>query len=167
MQILSGGTTTLGVYDFKAGLNEFGKTDYWSAVSGGHPLNKRVMLSSGVIVQSTIPANTNNPNTNMTGWILEPSIGAIYNPLNAIFKPEQLNSTNFTSTLYSLMAEVSSNGGGTISIPDGLFEVDASVGLTIPDDVHLVMGKGTTIKPKPFTVGSYELIRIHDVKYVS
>lgn len=69
--ILSGGTTTLGVYDFKAGLDEFGKVDYWSAVSGGHPLNKRVMLSNGEIVQSTIPANTNNPNTNITGWKFE------------------------------------------------------------------------------------------------
>lgn len=68
--ILSGGTTTLGVYDFKAGLDEFGKVDYWSAVSGGHPLNKRVMLLTGEIVQSTIPANTNNPNVDMTGWLL-------------------------------------------------------------------------------------------------
>lgn len=67
--IVSGGTTTLGVYDFKAGLDEFGKVDYWSAVSGGHPLNKRVMLLTGEIVQSTIPANTNNPNSDMTGWL--------------------------------------------------------------------------------------------------
>ena len=35
---------------------------------GGYPLNARLMLSSGEIVQSTIANNTNNPNTDMTGW---------------------------------------------------------------------------------------------------
>lgn len=132
-----------------------------------YPLNARIALTTGEIVVSTIPSNANDPNSDMTGWVLESSIGAIYNPLNAIFKPEQLNSTNFTSTLNNLMASISSAGGGTVEVHDGLFEVDAATGLTIPNDVHLVMGKGTTIKAKPFTVGSYELIRIHDVKNVS
>lgn len=36
---------------------------------GGYPLNSRVMLDNGDIVQSTIPNNTNNPNTNTSGWL--------------------------------------------------------------------------------------------------
>lgn len=36
---------------------------------GGYPLNARVMLSNGDIVQSTIANNVNNPNSNMNGWV--------------------------------------------------------------------------------------------------
>lgn len=67
--ILSGGTTTLGVYDFKAGLDEFGKVDYWVSKVSGYPINQRVMLDDGDIVQNTIEGNTNDPNTDMTGWV--------------------------------------------------------------------------------------------------
>lgn len=36
---------------------------------GGYPLNARLMLSNGDIVQSTITNNINNPSSNMNGWI--------------------------------------------------------------------------------------------------
>lgn len=36
---------------------------------GGYPLNARLMLSNGDIVQSIIANNINNPNNNMTGWV--------------------------------------------------------------------------------------------------
>lgn len=35
---------------------------------GGYPLNARLMLDNGDIVQSTISNNVNNPNSDMTGW---------------------------------------------------------------------------------------------------
>lgn len=35
---------------------------------GGYPLNARLMLDNGDIVQSTIANNVNNPNSDMTGW---------------------------------------------------------------------------------------------------
>lgn len=66
--IVSGGTTTLGVYDFKAGLDEFGKINYWVSKVGGYPTNKLIMLSDGTVVQNTLNGNVNNPNTNLTGW---------------------------------------------------------------------------------------------------
>ena len=83
--ILSGGTTTLGVYDFKASLDKEassvnsanGETqqqinDYigttWYSKVGGYGVNDKARLDTGKVVVSTIPANTNNPNTNMTGW---------------------------------------------------------------------------------------------------
>lgn len=36
---------------------------------GGYPLNARLMLSNGDIVQSTIANNANDPNVVMTGWV--------------------------------------------------------------------------------------------------
>lgn len=41
---------------------------------GGYPLNARVMLSNGDIVQSTIANNVNNPNSNMNGWVRKGNI---------------------------------------------------------------------------------------------
>lgn len=35
---------------------------------GGYPLYARIMLSNGDIVRNTVANNTNNPNSNMTGW---------------------------------------------------------------------------------------------------
>ncbi|QVG64286.1 tail spike protein [Acinetobacter phage Bestia] len=40
----------------------------YAASIGGYPLNSRLMLDNGDIVQSTIANNINNPNNNMTGW---------------------------------------------------------------------------------------------------
>lgn len=38
---------------------------------GGYPLNARLQLDDGAEVISTIPSNTNNPNSDMTGWVLD------------------------------------------------------------------------------------------------
>lgn len=35
---------------------------------GGYPLNARLMLTNGAVVQSTIANNTNDPNADMDGW---------------------------------------------------------------------------------------------------
>lgn len=35
---------------------------------GGYPLHARIMKSDGEVVQNTLPNNTADPNTNMTGW---------------------------------------------------------------------------------------------------
>lgn len=67
--ITSGGTTTLGLYDFKTGIEQFGQTDYWVQKANGYPINKRIMLANGDIVKSTIDGNTNDPNVDMTGWV--------------------------------------------------------------------------------------------------
>lgn len=38
---------------------------------GGYPLNARLMLDNGDIVQSTIVNNVNNPNIGMAGWLMK------------------------------------------------------------------------------------------------
>lgn len=42
----------------------------WYSKIGGYNLHDRVTLLNGLEVRSTAPANTNNPNINMTGWVL-------------------------------------------------------------------------------------------------
>lgn len=37
---------------------------------GGYPLHARIMLSNGDIVRNTVANNSNNPNSDMTGWVL-------------------------------------------------------------------------------------------------
>lgn len=43
----------------------------YAAKIGGYPLNARLVLTTGEIVRSTVEANTNDPNTNMTGWVVD------------------------------------------------------------------------------------------------
>lgn len=38
---------------------------------GGYPLHARIMLTNGDIVRNTVANNTNNPNSNTTGWVFE------------------------------------------------------------------------------------------------
>lgn len=41
----------------------------WYARVGGYGANDKARLTNGDIVKSTVDGNTNNPNSNMTGWI--------------------------------------------------------------------------------------------------
>ena len=76
--ITSGGTTTLGLYDFKVEIEQFGQTGYWVQKANGYPINKRIMLANGDIVKSTVNGNTNDPNVNLTGWVKENSASQIF-----------------------------------------------------------------------------------------
>lgn len=42
----------------------------YESKTGGYALNERVQLATGDIVRSTIASNVNNPNVNMTGWVI-------------------------------------------------------------------------------------------------
>ena len=42
----------------------------YESKTGGYALNERVQLANGDIVRSTIPNNKNDPNVNMTGWVI-------------------------------------------------------------------------------------------------
>lgn len=44
---------------------------------GGYPLHARIALSNGDIVRNTVANNTNDPNSNMTGWINQSSAAGI------------------------------------------------------------------------------------------
>jgi len=77
--ISNGGTSTLGLYDFKRQVDNFGGVNYWTSISGGYLPNARVMLSNGDIVKNNTSGNlTNNPNTDMTGWVKTNSASQIF-----------------------------------------------------------------------------------------
>ena len=57
-------------------VNYNGGSKWYSRV-GGYKLNERVVLTNGDIVKSTIDGNVNNPNVDMTGWVLDSSDSAI------------------------------------------------------------------------------------------
>ncbi len=76
--ISSGRTTTLGLCDFKAGLDEFGRINYWASYPNGYQINKLIMLDNGDLVQNTVIGNTNNPNVDMTGWVKTNSASHIF-----------------------------------------------------------------------------------------
>ena len=50
-------------------LKQYAALPYESKTSG-YALNERVQLATGDIVRSTIPSNVNNPNVDMTGWVI-------------------------------------------------------------------------------------------------
>jgi len=85
--ISTGGTTTLGLYDFKSALDDFGRADYWVSKPSGYALNKRVLLTNGDVVKSTIADNTNNPNSNMTGWVSERILTVYSSQYNLVDDP--------------------------------------------------------------------------------
>lgn len=48
-------------------INDYNGATWYSKV-GGYQVNDKARLSTGEVVISTIPSNTNNPNVNMAGW---------------------------------------------------------------------------------------------------
>ena len=69
-----GGVPALAV-STAGGENQQDINDYngvkWRNKAGGYDSNARVMLDNGDIVISTIDGNTNNPNSDITGWEFE------------------------------------------------------------------------------------------------
>lgn len=116
--ISTGGTTTLGLYDFKSALDDFGRTDYWVSKPSGYPVNQRVMLSNGYIVLSTVPNNTTNPNTNMLGWISEEAYN-FKNRFKTVADPRDFGSPNNgvaddASGIREAVSYLQSIGGGIL-----------------------------------------------------
>lgn len=50
-------------------INDLGGVDYYPDRVRAYPLNGEVRLDNGDVVRSIEPNNTNNPNTNMSGWV--------------------------------------------------------------------------------------------------
>lgn len=111
--ISSGGTTTLGLYDFVVGIEQSGQVDYWVERAGGYPINKRVMLANGDIVKNTSPNNTNDPNSDMTGWVKENSASQIFDESGK--NQQQINSEQVSKDNQAFQTWFSKAGGWTIN----------------------------------------------------
>lgn len=107
-----------------------------------------VLLDNGIEVISTINSNTNNPNSNMTGWELKnkaagviDSSGLTQQQINDLYKSRatatfyaadyDLKTTNTayenTVALQALSAAVNANNGGHVVFSAGLFEIGHQV----------------------------------------
>ena len=59
--------------DTQQDVNDYNGTK-WRNKIGGYNLNARVQLDSGAIVRSVEPSNTNNPNSNLQGWVFDSTL---------------------------------------------------------------------------------------------
>lgn len=110
----------------------------YAAKIGGYPLNSRLALSNGDIVVSTIPNNTNNPNTDMTGW---KNISYIYDTKVVSildFSPNADGVTNDTVAWDAAKAK-----SNAISLSNADFSIPL---FRTPVDVSVINGQGATVK---------------------
>ncbi|MEG2307089.1 MAG: hypothetical protein RSB94_07090 [Erysipelotrichaceae bacterium] len=168
--ISNGGTATLGLYDFKKQLDAFGGVDYFrSTLVGGYIPNSRVMLANGEIVQNSTNGNlTNNPNTDMTGWILETQIIVnspsellnVNNPLDGQTAFSKLLQKNFvySSSLNKTANGVTVVGKWEMVIQDEyLADWFATPNVTLAQDAFLQIGYDYAVSvDRPFVIdGTY------------
>lgn len=108
--ISNSGTTSLGLYDFKRQIDAFGGVDYFRPnLAGGYLLNARVMLANGDIAKSTADGNTNDPNSDMTGWLSVGNVGEVESIADLLAIPNPKNGSRVY--VRSHYAGLSAGGG--------------------------------------------------------
>lgn len=138
--ISNGGTSTLGLYDFKRQIDAFGGVDYFRPnLAGGYLKNARVMLANGDIVKSTIDGNMTDPNSDMTGWVNFESEQQEINDLLLKAKDEYVNIFDFCKcdgADESVKALLAVNRANSQRVP-----------LYIPPNAELLINGTTTLEP--------------------
>ena len=90
-----------GRYQYNAGL---------STLIGGYPKGSNLLLDDNVTeVVSTVAGNQNNPNTNMTGWILKPNKTTAVNVADASGETQQKVNYNGGSKWHSRVGGYQAN----------------------------------------------------------
>ncbi len=102
-------------------INDFGGAK-WYAKVGGYELGATVKLDNGDIVKSTKPANTVNPNVDMTGWVKS------LEPYNSILSKNISQNTSIHSIVEALANSL--NDGDTLLIPSGTYYWDGQAVIT-------------------------------------
>lgn len=149
--ISNGGTTTLGLYDLKRQIDAFGGVDYFRpTLAGGYIPNARVMLANGEIVQNKTSGNlTNDPNTDMTGWVNKEKEQDL---INSLISSEGVNIlsvyggiNDFGVALELAFAKAMTTDCRKIIIPDGVFSAKTTADLTLSSNFTLQFSGDTTI----------------------
>lgn len=91
---------------------------------GGYPLHARIMLSNGDIVQNTVANNTNNPNSNMSGWVKQNSTTQIFN--NSGISQESINS-DFSELISDKANKATTLNGYNIEDAYTKSEIDSTI----------------------------------------
>ncbi|MCJ8163150.1 phage tail fiber domain-containing protein [Acinetobacter zhairhuonensis] len=97
--------------------------NYWKNRIDGYPINTRIMLNDGTIVQSLVSNNTTDPHSDMTGWSNFELETKKINYGNFAFDVRQIGvvadmETDWTSTILGFLSSVPENS--TIYIPKGV-----------------------------------------------
>lgn len=170
--ISNSGTSTLGLYELKRQIDAFGGVDYFRpTLSGGYLPNARVMLANGDIVKNDTSGNlTNDPNTDMTGWVLVNSTNEVFDTFGnsqedinkslLLFAP--LKDTNTWEQNRDIVQALndylySTNGGGTIQLPAGTFLMK---GVFLDSNIKIQMNEATVLEhPDSYDVHTFETRR--------
>lgn len=111
-------------------INDFGGAK-WRNKAGGYALGATVKLDNGDIVKSTVDGNTNDPNSDMTGWVSVGNIGEVESiaDLLAIQNPKNGSrvyvKSYYTATNYALLQPF--NGGGWFFYSDAKRSINNNV----------------------------------------
>lgn len=113
-----------------------------------------------------------SPNLNQIAYVTTTSAHYIYNGITWINQSEsyvnyQKSSNNFTHSLNELIKKVSKSGGGEISLPNGVFDVDTSISIQMLSNIKLKLNKGTTLLAIPTSNVGGDIIQAVDVTNVS
>ena len=104
--------------------------DYF--VSGkSYPLHAEIMLENGEIVRSTVSNNTNNPNTDMTGWGFNSDV------INVSNFVKSTDSTALQTLTIQKLLDLIPNGG-SINFGNVPFSVDTSLQITDKLKINIV-----------------------------
>lgn len=89
----------------------------------------------------------------------------IMNPLTLNFTPAQLQA-DFVGSLNTWIATLSSQGGGTIYVPAGLYKYTANKSIILKDNITLVLDANAVIELEAYNLGLYNMFSIQNVKNV-
>lgn len=105
----------------------------WYAKEGGYPLNARVMLENGDIVRNTVANNTNNPNSDLTGWITD---GLYYKQINSVSELASVDVFSFNQVFSIAYYDGGDKRGG------GYFYYDALDTTSTVDNIFIFASSG-------------------------
>lgn len=121
-------------------INDYNGATWYPKV-GGYNVNQEARLSTGEVVISTIPSNTNNPNSNMTGWEKINSASQIFDGQttlsNLVLTPEYFGAVSGESDSSDALNEAIVFCAANNYILDGRGKSYNANGLVLKDNTHI------------------------------
>lgn len=117
--------------------NSYGFDSTYATKIGGYPLNARLMLTTGEIVQSTVSNNTTNPNVSLTGWVKVNSASQIF---DGSLNQSYINNSLFTGAPRTTASTTFNPDGSITQSVNGV-----SLNTTFNSDGSIVSTYGTPV----------------------